>query len=318
MLTSQREEAMLSSRNIVVARALLVSMAPAALAAAALINVTACTAGTTVVLGAQAPRPYHFGMPHKLAELGPGSSQNPTLTGDLLEIYFTSMRDSVSSDVWTAHRASTTAPFEGVSLVTAASTPSFETSSAISRDGLTLWVGSDRPGGVGDIDIWMLQRPTRDAGWSTPIDLLVMNSPSLDLPRPPGQHDLVMPLSSDRDSPNLYRTYLSTRDSATALFGPPSIIPELAFASQSTVDGFLTDDGLALFYSSALPMGVSDLFVAWRRSTSEPFSISAPLAELNTLTGDERDPWLSPDGRTLFFTSDHDGQLDIYQVEATP
>jgi Tol biopolymer transport system component len=127
-----------------------------------------------------------------------------------------------------------------------------------------------------------------------------------------------MPLSSDRDSPNLYRTYLSTRDSATALFGPPSIIPELAFASQSTVDGFLTDDGLALFYSSALPMGVSDLFVAWRRSTSEPFSISAPLAELNTLTGDERDPWLSPDGRTLFFTSDHDGQLDIYQVEATP
>jgi WD40-like Beta Propeller Repeat len=287
-----------------------------ALVAVAMLTGAGC-GGTTVNLGAQGPRPYHFGMPRKLAELGPASSQNPTLTGDLLEIFFTSERDGISSDVWTAHRTSTTMPFEGVSVVAEASTPTFETSSAISRDGLTLWVGSDRPGGVGDIDIWMLQRTARDAGWSTPVDTLAMNSPSRDVPRSPGQHDRVMPLSSERDDPNLYRTYFSNRDSPDSLFGPPAIIPELAFAAQSTVDGFLTDDGLALFYSSAPPMGVSDLFVAWRRSTSEPFSISAPLDELNTPTGDERDPWLSPDGQTLFFTSDHAGQLDIYEVAAT-
>jgi hypothetical protein len=110
---------------------------------------------------------------------------------------------------------------------------------------------------------------------------------------------------------------------------------------RSTVDGFLSDDGLTFFFAStptpaasggpadAAPTadagsssdggvvadaGVSaksDLFVAFRRSTNERFEVTQYLSDLNT-PADERDPWLTPDGKTLYFTSDRDGVLTIY------
>ncbi len=49
----------------------------------------------------------------------------------------------------------------------------------------------------------------------------------------------------------------------------------------------------------------------------EPFSVTQPLDDLNT-AGDERDPWLSPDGHTLYFTSDRSGVLQIYTAQVAP
>ena len=68
-------------------------------------------------------------------------------------------------------------------------------------------------------------------------------------------------------------------------------------------DGGPTVDG------GGLP--TADLFVAPRRSVDEEFGSYLPLDDLNT-PGDERDPWLTPDGKTLYFTSDRDGALNIY------
>lgn len=246
-----------------------------------------------------------------LAELGFGD--NPTLTADLLDIYFTTNRDGESTDVWQAHRSAPTAPFGAPIPVPGISTGGFETSSSISADGLTLWVASDRPGGLGDLDVWMFNRPDRAAAWSPPVNLLSLNSAAKDVPRPPGYRGLVMPSASERDSPNLYRTFLAARSDATAPFGAPHAIPELTFADRSTVDAFLSDDGLTMFFCSAPPPnGPGDLYVAWRRSLSEPFAVSVPLDDLNT-PGDDRDPWLSPDGTLLFFSSDRGGIfLSIY------
>jgi hypothetical protein len=288
------------------------------LVAAALLCLGAsCSTGATVNLGAQAPRPYHFGTPRLHAELGTANANdNPTLTADLLDLYFTSARDANATDVWTAHRASVSEPFTDVAPVTAANSPFFETSAAISLDALTLWVGTNRAAGVDDLDIWVLSRPTRDAPWSAPRAVPELNSLARDVPRPPGQHGLVMPLASERDSPGLYRTYLSERSTLSAPFGPPRAIPELISPNLNTVDAFLTDDGLTLFFSSSPSSGAGDLFVASRRSLAEPFSSVVPLEQLNTAS-DERDPWLSPDGQTLFFSSDRDGILNIYEVAAS-
>ena len=59
-----------------------------------------------------------------------------------------------------------------------------------------------------------------------------------------------MPLSSKQATSAVYQTFLSARAGAGAPFGTPVLVSELAFADRSTVDGFLTDDGLTLFYSS--------------------------------------------------------------------
>jgi hypothetical protein len=296
---------------------------------------TACGEGRTIVLGYREPPPYHFDVPRPVTELmADARSDNPTLTADLLEIVFTSDRVSGNGDIWTARRAHPSLPFDPPVAVDELNQDTFETSAAISADGLTLWFGSDRPGGVGDTDIWVSGRASRAAAWSTPVNVVGLNTAAEDIPRPPGQHGLVMPLASTLASPLTYQTYLSARPSPGAPFGDPALIAELAKDfDYSIVDAFLTDDGLTLFYSSARapalgdaaqtapPDGgvvlTSDLYVAWRLSTSEKFSGTQPLGDLNT-AGDERDPWLTPDGRTLYFTSDRDGVLGIYTAAVKP
>jgi hypothetical protein len=42
---------------------------------------------------------------------------------------------------------------------------------AISKDGLSLYFGSDRPGGFGGFDIWISQRAGLEAPWDSPINL---------------------------------------------------------------------------------------------------------------------------------------------------
>ncbi|HEV8509353.1 MAG TPA: hypothetical protein VGQ48_02765 [Gemmatimonadales bacterium] len=42
---------------------------------------------------------------------------------------------------------------------------------AISKDGLSLYISSDRPGGFGMLDIWVSQRAGTDAPWGTPQHL---------------------------------------------------------------------------------------------------------------------------------------------------
>jgi hypothetical protein len=240
--------------------------------------------------------------------------ENPTLTADLLTIFFISTRGD-SADVWTASREAPTALFGAPELVEAASTDGTEASPAISLDGLTLWVGQNRDDGLGGNDIWVYTRSSRDSeDWSAPRNLTALNSSADDIPRQPGFGSLIMPLGSRRDLDGLYHTYLATRSAAGADFGAPVLLSELVFEGRSTVDAFLTADGLMLFYASSLGPEQSDLYVATRASTTAPFGTPVPLADVNT-SSDERDPWLSPDGTTLFFAAYHDGDRDLFTAQ---
>src|SRR5262249_37807336 len=53
------------------------------------------------------------------------------------------------------------------------------TRTAIRRDGLEMFITSNRPGGQGANDIWVSTRETTLDGWSTPVDLLPpINTPA--------------------------------------------------------------------------------------------------------------------------------------------
>jgi hypothetical protein len=55
--------------------------------------------------------------------------------------------------------------------------PSYEVGELhISRDGRRLYFGSERPGGLGQMDIWVSTR-TADGGWGEPANLAAVNSP---------------------------------------------------------------------------------------------------------------------------------------------
>jgi len=239
---------------------------------------------------------------------------DPTLTDDLLEIFFVSDRlgGIGNKDVWTAVRRDRRDPFDMPTLVREASSPSEEASAAVSGDGLTLWVGTRREGGMGGADIWRSVRSERGGEWSRPEPVVALNSGADDLPRPPGQGGNVLPIASDREG-LLYQTFLATRDAPHLEFDRLTPLDYLWDGESSMDDGFLSDDGLHLFFRRALVGRPGDLYVAWRRSLDERFQPPVSLDAVNS-PDDDRDPFVSADRTRFFFASNRSTgfRLDIY------
>jgi serine/threonine protein kinase/Tol biopolymer transport system component len=104
----------------------------------------------------------------------PGIEWHPSITADGLELYFDSDRPGGEGywDLWVAKRESVDDNWgTPVNLGPKINTPGAEESSNISPDGLVLRWASDRPGGHGDLDIWVTRRATRDDPWSEPVNL---------------------------------------------------------------------------------------------------------------------------------------------------
>ena len=295
-------------------RILLARLAGRQLALVVPLLAAGCGDGRVWVLGQSEPRGWQFGEARPLLALAsPAKTDNPTLSADLLELYFTSERAG-TADIFVAERSDPDDAFGTPRRVDALSTSGTETSPIVSADALTLYWASDRAGGVGDLDIWLATRPERNGTWSSPLNVRTLNSEAKDLPRLPGLHDTIMPLSSDRGSRGYYAVLFARSSDDAHSFAAPEPVPELEFAGASTVDGFLTDDGLTLFYVTGPAIGAADMFVASRRTPSEPFEHFAPLDALNT-PSDERDPWLSADRTRFFFASNRSGVYTIYEAE---
>src|SRR5262249_60899211 len=60
---------------------------------------------------------------------------------------------------------------EPINLGAVVNSPSNEVGPATSTDGLSLYFGSDRPGGFGGNDIWGSQRASLEAPWGPPMNL---------------------------------------------------------------------------------------------------------------------------------------------------
>jgi hypothetical protein len=59
-------------------------------------------------------------------------------------------------------------------------TEHYEGFSMVTGDGLSLYFSSNRPGGLGDLDIYLSQRPARESEWGPAFNLTVLNSEASD------------------------------------------------------------------------------------------------------------------------------------------
>ena len=99
---------------------------------------------------------------------------DPSISSDGLELYFTSNRPGGygETDIWVTTRATMEDEWgEPVNIGPIVNSNTYTQSPSISSDGLALFFESNQPGGVGNSDIWMTRRATKNDPWTEPVNL---------------------------------------------------------------------------------------------------------------------------------------------------
>lgn len=260
-----------------------------------------------------------FGAPSPIAEISAPSidDDDPSLTGDLLELYFNSDRAGGVGDVdiWRSTRASSSDPWRTPAVVGELSTEYQDSTPEVAADGLTIWFASNRPGGKGKYDIWFASRPNRSDPWSVPVAIPELNTPDNEGSPAVADSKRILVFYSDRSGGAGGRDlYISSRASENDPWNEPSPLAAINSPEHDS-NPYLASGASLLFFDSGRPggQGARDLYVASRPTISDSFDSPTPLAELNS-ESDEVDAWISADLRYLVFASDRSGRFQLYET----
>jgi Tol biopolymer transport system component len=177
---------------------------------------------------------------------------------------------------------------------------------SVSPDGLTLMFSSDRSPTKGGTDIWVAHRQQRNGSpWDTPIPVDRLNSVNDDSGQNMSADGKTVVFGSMRNSP-LLDLFIANRADVTAeSWSMPAELTALDIATTNESHPFISADLLTIYFQSNRN-GSTDLFTAHRTNPTLPFDPPVPITELNTPMSDG-DPWVSPDGHHMFFSSNREG-----------
>jgi hypothetical protein len=247
------------------------------------------------------------------------TDDDPTATGDALELYFASERIGSAggfSDLYVSTRASRTDAWSAPQNVAELNSTDEDQSPGVTADGLTIYSTRRRPRpiGTGSSDMWMATRAPRADAWSTPVFVAELSSAADDFEPQPDETGLRLVLY--RDMGGSRDLYVATRASTADSWGAPVLLANVSGVGDERSPS-LRDAGRELWFTSdrdSPTAGVHDIYRATRASTGDDFSAGEPVEMLNTDAGDD-DPWISPDGRVLIFSTDRDGNPEIYETQ---
>lgn len=244
----------------------------------------------------------------------PYYDDDPTLRGDLLEIYFASLRPEGmgGEEIWRAERASADDVWGEPQLVPALNSYAQDGWPELSHDGLWLTFGSDRVGGEGSFDVYVVGRPDFDTPWSAPmlVDELSTTMPEASAVM---SADLleVMLASPIPVGDDILR---ATRDSVAAQFGALAPVTELNSVGRDSVP-FLDVLGTRVLFASDRG-GEMAIWTAVREP-GMAFDAPEPVLDVDDV-GSEDDPWWAPDGSVMYFARMSPAEeLDIYVAHQT-
>jgi dipeptidyl aminopeptidase/acylaminoacyl peptidase len=235
-----------------------------------------------------------------------GVDDDPSATGDLLELYF-----DRGGDIWVTERLTATDAWGTPVLVAELATADTETTPEVTYDGLTLFFATQRMGGLGGRDVWSSSRSSRTSPWGAPQPVGALNTAADEAATATGDA-LVMVMETDRGAIGMpIDVYVTERTSPAMAWGTPAPLAGVNDPMGNDGNPMLAADRLTLYFDSDRN-GDRELYVATRTSTGAAFSPPALITEL-AFPGGDTDPWISPDGRLLLFTSARDGTAKLWQ-----
>jgi len=182
-----------------------------------------------------------------------------------------------------------------------------------SPDGLSLYIASDRDGGLGGLDIWVAHRETVAAPWGAPVNLgAPINSDADDFCPTPVRGRGLFFVSTRAGGCGAADIYFA-RHNPRHGWGAPEHLPCVEdggpnSAASAAGPSYFEVDGREFLYFSAGP----NLYVSERHAGS--WGPAVPVTELNTDHSDLR-PNVRKDGLEVVFDSNRPGgfgSFDIY------
>jgi Tol biopolymer transport system component len=183
--------------------------------------------------------------------------------------------------------------------------------SSISPDGLSLYFGSDRPGGSGGKDLWVTMRTTVSDPWGQPVNLgPTVNSSAWDSCPSISADGLWLYFESQRaGGSGDDDIWVTTRPTPDGDWGPPVNLGPTVNSSAWDSCPSISADGLSLYFDSHRPggSGSCDLWVTTRATVSDPWGQPVNLGPTVNSSAWEYQPGISADGLNLFFFSNRPG-----------
>jgi hypothetical protein len=231
-----------------------------------------------------------------------GLDGSPALDGSQLNLWFISPRAGGlgGNDVWTASRPSIAAPWGAPVNVATVSSSSVERSVAVTNDGLTMFLSTNRPGGTGGYDLWSSTRATTVAPWPAPTAILALNTASDEIEPSIAADRLEIVFASNRPGSTGFAIWSAVRATPNASGWDPPV--KLRDTSQDDRSPAISDDSTRLTFSTPNVSGDFDLWVSRRTARGFPFSsLWRNVGEVNTTSLEDR-PDETSDGFSLYFT----------------
>jgi len=181
-----------------------------------------------------------------------------------------------------------------------------------SPDGLSLYQASNRPGGLGGIDIWVAHRTSTSAPFGDPVNLgAPINSSADDFCPTPVRGKGLFFVSSRNvagacGGPDIYFARLNPAHGWT---NPINLGCDVNSAAGEAGPSYFEAGGRGFLYFSSGP----DIYASLQRPDGS-FGPASAVAELNSAAGDFR-PNVRKNGLEVVFDSNRDGSLggqDLY------
>ena len=301
------------------------------------ITIVSAVISILVAFGGRTNADFVFGEPENLGPVINSSwadASNCT-SADHLELYFCSNRPSGfgNMDIWISTRQSIDEPWEQpVNLGPTVNSKYFEAYPSLTSDGLTLYFsdfysGTPRTGGIGGADIWMTTRSSRNDPWTTPANLgATVNSSAMEISPTVSGDDLILVFASSRTGTGgPYDLWMSTRETVQEPWGTPvNLGANVNSSSFGELECSMSSDGLALFFPSGRPGGLSSSFDLWmttRKGLESPWTPTVNLGPVVNSISTEGAAGVSSDMRTLYFDSDRpggSGSYDLWETQIIP